>query len=228
MSVKYSFSVVIPALNEGAQIADLLSFLSGLDPRPELIICDGGSSDNTVELSSKFAKVVRSPKGRATQMNVAAKLATGDVLWFVHADCRPHIDSILAMQQVLQDPSVVGGGFEYSFDDPRWFFRVAEYCSNWKNHALGLLYGDMGIFVRKDVFVSFGGYNEIPLMEDMDICRKMKAAGKIVIVPRTIRTSARRWRTQGIVVTVVRNWLLQSAWALGVSPRILYRHYERK
>lgn len=213
-----SVSVIIPTLNEEETIGELLRYLHRLEPSLELIVADAGSTDDTVEKAKLLATVVQSPPGRGAQMNTGARIASGDILWFLHADCRPHPASLEAMHQALSDAEIVGGAFEYNLDHQGFFFRLTEITSNAKNHLLKLIYGDMGIFVRRTVFDTMGGYREIPLMEDMDFCRRLKRQGKIVILPYRIDTSARRWLEEGVVKTWLRGYVLQIAWGLGVSP----------
>jgi len=218
-------SIIIPTLNEAENIQHILKHVSTLDSNLEFIVADGNSSDDTVEKAAPYARVSQSTRGRAAQMNAGAKVADGDILWFLHADCLPHKDSAKAMREALKDPEIVGGAFEYAFDHPSLYFRLVEFTSNWKNHFLNTFYGDMGIFVRKSVFEEMGGYAEIPLMEDMEFCKQLKKHGKIIILRPRILTSARRWRDEGIAKNVFRNWALQIAYSLGASPQILARWY---
>lgn len=224
----HSISVIIPTLNEAPNVKQLLPYLKNIDQNIEIIVSDGNSSDNTIEEAKSLARVVRAPRCRGVQMNAGAGVAYGDILWFLHADCRPHPDSTTAVRQALADPRVVGGGFEYNFDHSLWIFRLPEITSNFKNRLLKLLFGDMGIFVRKDVFEKMGGYRELPLMEDMDFCKRLKKMGRIVILPQRVNTSARRWMEEGIWINVVRNTLLKMAWTIGVKPRILAKWYKFK
>lgn len=223
-----SISVIIPTLNEEENIAKILEYLLHLDSRLELIVADGGSSDQTVARARQFAALVHSPRGRGAQMNAGAQKATGDVLWFIHADCRPHPQSIKAMLKALQDDAVVGGAFQYVLDQPGLYLRIAETLSNLKNRLLKLIFGDMGIFVHKKVFKLMNGYAEIPLMEDMDFCKRLKQLGKIVILPQKINTSARRWIEEGYIRNSLRSWILQSAWAVGASSHTLAKWYKFK
>lgn len=223
-----SVSIIIPSLNEAPNIARLLRYLREIAPGAELIVSDGDSADETVNIARPLAKCIVSTRGRGSQMNAGAKAADGDILWFIHADCMPHGQSIRALQDALADKSIVGGGFEYSLDSPGFRFRLVERLSNGKNRLLKLLYGDMGIFVRRDVFERIGGFRDIPLMEDMDFSRRLKKVGGIAILPFTMKTSARRWTEEGWAKNSVRSWLLQSAWALGFSPHNLARWYRFK
>ena len=218
-------SIIIPTFNEEKNIQSHLKYLKNLNGSFELIVVDGYSGDRTVELAKPITKVFFSERGRGRQMNVGAKEASGNVLWFVHADCYPHPDSFTAIQQSLENPEIVGGGFEYNLDHEGWMLRFSEFMSNRKNHLLQLVYGDMGIFVRHETFERIGGYKEIPLMEDMEFCKDLKTLGKIVILPQRINTSARRWMEEGIYKNMVRNWMLQIAWKWGASPEFLSKFY---
>lgn len=223
-----SISIIIPTLNEQSNIDSLLNYLLQMDNHLQLIVADAGSKDNTVAAAEKVCQVIQTPPGRGIQMNRGAEAAKGDIFWFLHADCRPHLDSIQAMKQVLVDASVVGGGFEYNLDQPGWQFRLVEFLSNRKNRLLKWLFGDMGIFVRREIFERMGGYQEIPLMEDMDFSKRLKQYGKIAILPQRMNTSARRWIEEGYVLNSIRSWALQSAWALGASPDTLAKFYKFK
>lgn len=225
---KIWLSIIIPTLNEAENIHNLLCYLRKLDSQAELIVADGGSSDDTVKKVGSLARIVSAPLGRGAQMNAGARIASGEIFWFIHADCRPHPDSIPAMRSALTDTRIIGGGFRYSLDISGFRFRLSETMSNLKNRVLKLLFGDMGIFIRRELFVKIGGYKEIPLMEDMDICRRLKKMGRIVILPVVMETSARRWVEEGWAKNSIRSWLLQSAWALGASPTFLARWYRFK
>jgi glycosyltransferase involved in cell wall biosynthesis len=131
----FSISVIIPTLNEAENIESLLRYLRQLDQRLELIVVDAHSQDHTAVLAAKLSRVIQSPPGRGIQMNHGARVAKGDIFWFLHADCRPHRDSIQAMKRALSDQAVVGGGFEYNLDHPGFFFRLVEFLSNRKKSA---------------------------------------------------------------------------------------------
>ncbi len=224
----HSISIIVPTLNEEAQIDSLLKHLKTIARRAEILVIDADSDDETCSIAAEYARVCASQRGRAVQMNRGAALAEGEILWFVHADCRPHAKSVDAILSVLKDPEVVGGAFEWILDAPGLYFRSVEFFSNWKNRIGKLVCGDMGIFVRKSVFEKMNGYAEIPLMEDMDFGKRLKREGKIVILPFRIITSARRWYDEGILKNVTRNWMLQILWSFGVSPETLKKWYRFK
>ncbi len=221
-----NISVIIPTLNESENIGFLLEYLKSLNSGLELIVVDGQSLDNTVELAKPHAKVLFSDRGRGKQMNIGAQKACGEILWFLHADCTPHLKSVTAIKKSLKNSKIVGGAFEYTLNHPGRIFRLSEFMSNQKNLLLKLIYGDMGIFVRKNIFDKIGGYKEIPLMEDMQFCADLKKIGKIAILPYKIDTSARRWIDEGVYKNMIRNWILQVAWKNGVSPQKLALWYQ--
>jgi rSAM/selenodomain-associated transferase 2 len=220
-----SVSVITPTLNEEDCIHGQVRHLSALGQNLEVIVADGGSTDRTVDRVPPSARVVTASRGRGAQMNAGAAVATGEVLWFVHADCRPHPASLPALRAALADPAVAGGAFEYGLDEPGALYRLVEVVSNRKNRLFRLLYGDMGIFVRRGIFRRMSGYREIPLMEDMDFGRRLRQEGRVVILPQRIATSARRWRAEGAAWNLIRNWALQVAWLMGADPARLTRWY---
>ncbi|MBD3287283.1 glycosyltransferase [candidate division KSB1 bacterium] len=218
-------SIIIPTLNEAENISMNLAYLSEIAGDAELIVADANSSDNTIGAVGKMAQVIFSKRGRGAQMNAGAKVACGDVLWFIHADCRPHPESVPAMFAALKDQNIAGGAFEYNLNHKGLFYRLVEFNSNLKNHIFKKIFGDMGIFVRKTVFLKMNGFKDIPLMEDVDFCRRLKKMGNIVILPQQIETSARRWEQEGLLYNLVRNWILQIAYMWGVSPDTLSKWY---
>lgn len=217
MQKEASVSIIIPTLNEEQTIVHLLSYLKEIAPQAELIVSDGGSADRTVALSEPHARVVHSERGRGVQMNCGAAIARGEVLWFIHADCLPHRDSLAAIKELLTEETMVGGAFRYRHDNRGWIYRISDFFSNHKNRLIGTFYGDMGIFVRRETFDELGGYKPIALMEDIDFCQRLKKAGRTKIVPLPMITSSRRWEKEGALRNIIRNWLLQLAWKTGVS-----------
>ncbi len=192
----------------------------------EIIVVDGGSTDGTIEIAAAHVRVYKAPRGRGIQMNTGTRFARGDVYWFIHADCFPHSNSLNAILQTLKNRHIAGGGFEYILDSPGWIYRISEILSNRKNRKLNWLFGDMGIFVRKEVFDQMGGFRSYEVLEDMDFCKRLKNHGMITILPLPMTTSARRWKQEGPVKNITRNWFLQFAWSLGISPTWLAKWYQ--
>jgi len=218
-------SIIIPVLNESSSIVSTLEGLYHLKGRYEVIVVDGGSEDDTVALASRHARVVQSPRGRAVQMNHGAKEAGGEVLLFLHADTHLPSDALFCIEEALSDPGVIGGRFRVRLDLPGLAYRIVEASINMRDRLMGGFTGDQGIFIRATVFRGMGGYREIPLMEDLDLGRRMARMGKVVRLPLAVTTSARRWQKDGIVRTVLRMWLLRYSYFLGVSPETLSRFY---
>jgi len=216
--------VIIPVLNEAKVIERNLRDLNK-NLITEAIVSDGGSNDATVVIASKFAKIVHSKPGRGTQMNLGAKAATSDILLFLHADTilpdqwRDRILSSMATE------GVVAGAFSLSIDSDRLSHRIIAAAANLRSRLTKLPYGDQGIFVKRSVFEKIGGFKDIPIMEDVDLMRRLKKSGKVVILDDKVKTLARRWEKEGFVYTTIRNWLLLTLYYMGVPPERLHKLY---
>lgn len=206
-------------------ITELLEHLRANGSDIEIIVADCGSTDGTADLVDGLAKIVRSEKGRALQMNAGAGEAMGDVLWFLHADCRPPERSVDLINDVLEDPDVVGGGFRWGLSGTRWYYGICTAAAHVKNRIRRNLYGDMGIFVRRAVFDELGGYAEIPLFEDVEFNDRLRKVGRIVILDEVIYSSDRKLLEQGPIRAFIRNDILKAAYFLGFSPEFLKRYY---
>lgn len=220
-------SVIIPALNESDIIADAVHRVRLLGPA-EIIVADGGSSDGTREKAENAgARVVESEPGRGTQCNAGAAAAGGDTLWFLHADCRPEPLAVWDIGQALSNDEVVGGAFELGLDRSTLWLKIIEKTANWRSHLWGKPYGDQGLFVRGNVFRRIGGFPDWPLMEDVELARRLRRAGRVTIVPRPVLASARRWLRGGVLRTYMTMKLTQWGYLLGAAPESLARFYER-
>lgn len=220
-----TISIIVPVLNEEAVIATFLKDLCLLEGVGEILVVDGGSSDNTLAIAKEFAAVIESPRGRAKQMNEGARKSKGDVLFFVHADAGVDPRAPIAIADCLKDPSCVGGGFELLIDDPSVSLRLVSFLSNLRVKTSGLFFGDQGIFVRRVIFEQMGGFREMDLMEDMDFSHRLKSFGKTKQSPLKIKTSSRRWRRNGIWRTIYLMHKLKVLYLLGVSPQRLNQMY---
>ncbi len=218
-------SIIIPVLNEAAIIEETLQRLTSLEGDTEIIVVDGGSADDTVTIALRYAKVLNGPKGRASQMNIGAKEAKGDVLLFLHADTVLPEGAIDAIEKSLADPSVIGGRFRVRLDQPGWRYRMVSSSINLRDRLLKGFTGDQAIFIRAPVFTALGGYREMALMEDLDLGRRMCRLGKVIRLPLYVTTSSRRWQQNGVFRTILLMWTLRLLYLLGCPPERLNRFY---
>ncbi len=217
-------SVVIPVLDEAAHVLACLASVGVQPAHVETIVVDGGSTDDTSAIAEAAgATVLRSPRGRGRQLNAGARAAVGEILLFLHADTVLHPDALAGVRAALADASVVGGTFTLRFDRGGLLLHVYALCTRLPFPLFH--YGDQGIFVRRATFESIGGFREWPIMEDVDFLARLRAAGRTVIVPRPVTTSARRFARHGIVRQQLRNVVLVLLFHLGVSPVRLARWY---
>ncbi|GIW40017.1 MAG: glycosyl transferase [Candidatus Binatia bacterium] len=218
-------SVIVPTLDEEAVIEETLR--SARQPGvAEILVVDGGSHDRTVERAAPLAdRVLFSPRGRAVQMNAGARVARGDVLLFLHADTRLPPRYPEAVFSALADERVCGGRFDLRLEPSSPLLALTATLINLRSRATRVATGDQALFVRRSVFEALGGYPEWPLMEDLALSRAMKRAGRIACLRAKVVTSSRRWRTQGVLRTIVRMWTLRLLFYAGVPPERLARHY---
>lgn len=226
-------SIIIPALNEEAVIADALSE-AARHPVDEIIVVDGGSVDQTRENVLKHSlrgvappvKLVIAPRGRASQMNAGAQAAQGDILVFLHADCRLPDDAIPAIRSVFENGASPAGAFDICIDSPRFGCRIVSWWANLRSRITGIAYGDQAMFMSKSVFWRIGGFADIPLMEDIEISRRLKRLGKIAFINKPVRASARRFESRGLVRTVLEDWVRALRYTLfHADPAHLARNY---
>jgi len=220
-------SVIIPTLNEATHIAETLRSIEAPSGQLEVIVADGGSTDETqseVQTALPSATIVEAPRGRARQMNAGAELATGSVLLFLHADTRLPNGALESIREGLSDAMVVGGCFRTTFDDTQsvWMrLWQARMWMRWHRFA----FGDRGLFVRRSVFDAIGGFPDQPLFEDLDIVRVIRRHGRFQFLDVAVVTSARRYQRNGAFRQQLRNVSLWLGWTLGVSPARLKRFY---
>lgn len=222
-------SVIIPVYREAGRINDTLEHLLGLPGQAdtEILAVDGDLEGRTLAaIRAPAVRKIASSKGRGTQLNAGAREAAGDILFFLHADTRLPPNSLNAIVQTLQSGEYVAGAFDLSIDSHRLAFRVIEKIACWRSRLTRIPYGDQAIFIRRDYFRSMGGFQDIPIMEDVDLMRRIKKkGGKIHILRDRVKTSARRWEQEGILYGTLRNWLLLSLFCAGIKPERLARFY---
>lgn len=219
-----TLSIIIPVLNEATNIGPLIAVTRKLGDC-EIIVVDGGSTDDTWNQASAADVRLISDRGRAVQQNAGARAAHSDVLLFLHADCRLQPGCLEAVQAAMADPNIVGGCFRQVIDVPGWKYRLVERGNAARVRWLGWAYGDQGIFVRKTVFDALGGFPDLKLMEDLFFVKRLRRAGRFVPVDAPIIVSARRWQKAGILRQTLRNWTLLTLAHLGVPPDRMARFY---
>ena len=220
-------SVVVPALDEAANLARLLPDLRRAWPDIEVIVVDGGSRDGTTDVvrGRPGVRLLQGARGRARQMNSGARQAGGDVLLFLHADTRLPDGAPGAIAAALADPAVVGGRFDVRFDSRRRVLGMVAWFMNARSRATSICTGDQAIFVRRAAFEAEGGYPDIPLMEDIELCRRLRARGRLAALRARVTTSARKWEREGPLRTIGLMWALRLLYFCGVAPARLHRWY---
>ena len=225
-----SFSIILPVLNERDVINPLLDHLESLEGKEycEFIVVDGSPDGGTIRaVTRQGVQCVKSPRGRAHQMNEGAALATGEILIFLHADTRLPRRALERIDQIMAPQTLIGGAFDLRIDTKRLILKIIARIASLRSRLTQTPYGDQAIFIRRDYFHQMGGYPEIPLMEDVALMRRIKkAGGRIGFIPEPVTTSARRWSQEGILYTTLRNWLLLSAYTLGATPDRLVKYYK--
>ena len=227
-------SVIIPALDEEASIARVIRSCREAGPC-EVVVVDGGSRDRTVEIARGEADaVIAAPRGRAAQMNAGAAVARGEVLLFLHADTLLPGRSVPAVLDALQDPEVIGGAFRVRLAASPGAGRYVRATLGVTGRMIGAraavsrsYSGDQAIFARAEAFRAIGGFPEIPLMEDVELSRRMRRAGKTVLLPLRVETSGRRWEAWGPLRTVLFMWRLRIGHLLGRTPSRCADAYRR-
>jgi rSAM/selenodomain-associated transferase 2/rSAM/selenodomain-associated transferase 1 len=219
-------SIIIPTLNEQSNLPALLNQLQEAED-VEIIVSDGGSTDETCRLAEQLGvKVVHSGKGRGRQMNAGAALARGDVLLFLHADSRLPPDFVATIRKAIQ-AGHTAGAFRLRIDDPRWLYRLVEFGANLRSRWLQLPYGDQAMFIQATAFFAINGFQNWPLLEDYDFAKRLRRVGRILITNSATTVSARRWQRIGVLKATVLNQVIIAAFRLGVSPKTLAEFYTR-
>jgi rSAM/selenodomain-associated transferase 2 len=221
-------SVVIPTLNEAARIGARLAELEALPGVDEVLVADGGSGDATLRIASGFkrTRLLQAPRGRASQQNAGAAAAAGDVLLFLHADVSLPSEAPRLIREALTDERVVAGAFETwtVADGPPSRLAPLLHLADLRSRTTSLPYGDQAIFVRANAFRAAGGFPEQPLMEDLELSRRLSRLGRIRVLPASVRVSGRRFLARPVFYTLAVN-VFPLLYALGVPPEALKRLY---
>jgi rSAM/selenodomain-associated transferase 2 len=214
-------SVVIPALNEEASIAATIDAARAAGAA-EVIVADGGSSDATIAIAAeRGARVITGENLRAMQINRGISVAENDTIIVLHADTLLPSGAAAAVEDVLNDGALFGA-FHVAFVEG---LRFVAFMINARTRLTRKPWGDQAQFARRQTFLRMGGYPPFPIMEDYELARRMKRAGKIALLPLAVQTSERRFLAKGVLRTTLVNWLIIAAYHLGVRPERLARWY---
>jgi rSAM/selenodomain-associated transferase 2 len=226
---KYKFSIIIPVLNEAELINPLIQRLraQALMNTAEVIVVDGDPDGSTISLIHDHKTTcATSDPGRACQMNTGAAIARGKILIFLHADTKLPPDALKKIDEVFENKELVAGAFDLAIDSDKLILRYIAARARLRSRLNRIPYGDQAIFIRRAYFEKIGRFTEMPLMEDIDLMRRIKKDGqRIYILKDRVTTSARRWEKQGAIRTTLINQLLVSLYYLGVSPKKLAAYY---
>lgn len=217
-------SIIVPVLNEAEHLAECLDRLYAVHlvtDQAEIILCDGGSSDATLEIASRYpCTLLHCPRGRALQMNHGAANARGKYLLFLHADSQ--------LPSRFDDANCLSGDwgfFRLRLDGKALIYRIIESAINLRTRLTRIGGGDQGLYFERDFFARISGFPSIPLMEDIAICKQARKQAWPHIVRGPMLSSSRRWQQNGVVKTILLMWSLRFAYWLGVDPGRLHRIY---
>ena len=221
------FSIIIPVLNDNLSLSHLLPVIHPLvNSSVEVIVVDGGSGPELSIDTEQWPGIVvtHSAPGRAIQMNQGARIAKGDMLWFLHADtsfampCYQYLEAIKGSKSDW-------GRFNIRLSGKALIFRLISFCINCRSRLTGVSSGDQGIFIDKDLFDSINGFANIPLMEDIELCKRLKRLSKPVALKQTLITSSRRWEKNGVIKTILLMWKIRLLYFFGTDPDKLHQLY---
>ena len=225
-------TIIIPVLDEASIINVALDNLKPIIKKLpiEIIVSDGCSKASTINainpISHKNIKKIQSKKGRASQMNAAAKIAKSKILLFLHADTKLSIDAGRQILDACKNENIAGGAFDLGIDSSSLVFRFIEKAASVRSRLTRIPYGDQAFFIKSGIFKKLKGFKNISLMEDIEFAQRLKKNNyKIEFINTKVYTSARRWKKQGIIFTTLRNICLSSLFYLGVSPEKLKKYY---
>lgn len=194
--------IIIPILNEEKILEERESYFLGLKNKARLIFVDGGSTDRSMEIARNYGDVITSERGRCFQLNAGARTTRSPAILFLHADTVLSPEAVDNMERVLGN-GADSGCFTLSIEDPRFIFRIFESLVNFRARAFGVIDGDLGFGVKREVFEKVGGYDAVPVMEDILISKKIRRAGRVAVLPDVIFASSRKWQERGFLKTFI-------------------------
>lgn len=239
-------SVIIPTFNEASLVEQAVgnAWNCGAD---EVVLSDGGSTDQTVPLAAGLdCHIVHAPLGRGSQLNAGADAATGEVLLFLHADAVLSLDGCQQIREAMAEPVFAFGAFKQVLENRAWIYRLIEFGNACRGRVLQTVYGDQGIFVRKELFSRLGGFDEIPIMEDFTFSNKLRqlcegsrkagvidsefaqSAYKFRLLSGPLKVSTRRWEANGPIRQTFSNWMMTISFMRGTDPQLLAQVYYGK
>lgn len=224
---RLAISVVVPSWRDEENLATLLPKLATFEHVREIIVVDASGDELSAKLARETGAILMrsSSPNRGAQMNLGADAATSDVILFQHADSLITAAHADAIHVALLDPAIIGGAFYRKFDRRHPRLMGLESVARNLTRRGGTLYGDQSVFVRREVFLKLGGFAEIPLMEDVEFSRRLRAAGKVAVLDPPVETSPRRHARCGAWRTSIQNGLFIVLYKLGVSPHRLHLWY---
>ncbi len=225
----YTFSVIIPVLHESASINRTIGYLRNLGSGEplEIIVVDGSPEGDTIAaIVDRDVKRLVAGTGRALQMNRGAARAVGHILLFLHADTILPKKAFHHIREALSANAAVAGAFDLGMDSPRLSLKIIAKMASIRSRVTRIPYCDQAQFFRRDCFAALEGFRDMPVMEDVDIMRRIKKSRRTShIIPQRVRTSPRRWEREGLFRCTLRNWLLISLYYMGARPKTLARYY---
>ena len=229
--MQLSLSIIIPVYHEADIIEPIISTLKVLNGNPgvEIIVVDGDPDGSTIRvLGDARVKTLLAKKGRASQMNRGAAASKGDILLFLHADTRLPPHALQHILEIFRKRRIIGGSFDLGIQSEKKAYRLIEKMVYYRTRLTKIPYGDQAIFLSRRIFFRIGGFKEIPIMEDIELMKRIRAKGyPIGIIPHPVQTASRRWEKEGIVYCTLRNWALAALFLLGVSPEKLAEYYRQ-
>jgi rSAM/selenodomain-associated transferase 2 len=219
-------SVIVPALNEDRSIAGVLGDVRELEVPHEVIVVDGGSTDDTAAVAARHgARVLQARRGRGAQLAAGARAAAAPVLCFLHADVRLHADARRELADVVRSRRAGAFAFRFRIDARGWRYRLIEFGVHLRMRVFGLPYGDQGLIVSRADYEAAGGYPDVPLMEDVALVDALRGITTVRSLRSELPVSARRWERDGPFTRMLRNWRIMLAYRLGASPHELAARY---